>query len=97
VPVRGLRSPGRRFIAPVGEALAALRGRAGVVAVLGNHDHWDGAAATRRALAAARIPELGTGATGSTAVAPGSASRGWGTCSRTAGSRRCLGDAGPTT
>ncbi len=52
---------GRRFIAPVGEALAALRGRAGVVAVLGNHDHWDGAAATRRALAAARIPELRNG------------------------------------
>ncbi len=52
---------GRRFIAPVGEALAALRGRSGVVAVLGNHDHWDGAAATRRALAAARIPELRNG------------------------------------
>ncbi|HOE95896.1 MAG TPA: metallophosphoesterase [Candidatus Sumerlaeota bacterium] len=37
-------------------ALAALRARLGVAAVLGNHDHWEGAPAVRRAFAAADIP-----------------------------------------
>ena len=35
--------------------LAALRTRLGVVAVLGNHDHWRNAEAARAALAAARV------------------------------------------
>ncbi len=46
---------------PVEEAIAPLAGlkaRLGAVAVLGNHDHWRDAAATRRALAAAKVRVL---------------------------------------
>jgi predicted MPP superfamily phosphohydrolase len=52
---------GARYIEPVWEVLRELRGAEGVVAVLGNHDHWEGASATRRALAAARVTELHNG------------------------------------
>lgn len=52
---------GGQYIAPVWEVLGELRGGSGTVAVLGNHDHWDGPVATRRALARARIPELNNG------------------------------------
>lgn len=46
---------------PLAEAiapLAGLRARHGVVAVLGNHDHWRGTQEARRALAAAGITVL---------------------------------------
>lgn len=45
------RYPLREAIAP----LAALRARLGVVAVLGNHDHWRNAAAARAALRSAVV------------------------------------------
>ena len=48
----------RRHIRPGIEPLADLRAQHGVFAVLGNHDHWEDARATRRALADAAIPEL---------------------------------------
>ena len=44
-----------RFIAPSIEALAGLEARLGRFAVLGNHDHWESAPATIRALAKANI------------------------------------------
>jgi uncharacterized protein len=40
------------------DILAGLRARFGAVAVLGNHDHWEGADACRAAFARARIPLL---------------------------------------
>ncbi len=49
---------GRQYIEPCIAELAALRGRLGVYAVLGNHDHWDGAALVRAALAKAQITEV---------------------------------------
>lgn len=48
------RYPLREAIAP----LAALRARLGVVAVLGNHDHWRNAAAARAALRSAAVMVL---------------------------------------
>ena len=48
----------RRRIAPGIAPFADLRAEHGVFAVLGNHDHWEGASATRLALADASIPEL---------------------------------------
>jgi len=42
--------------------LAGLRAPLGVVAVLGNHDHWDDPAGFRRAFAAHGIPLLANGA-----------------------------------
>ena len=47
-----------RYIEPCIAALGALSSRHGVYAVLGNHDHWEGAEATRRALAENHIQEL---------------------------------------
>jgi predicted MPP superfamily phosphohydrolase len=38
------------YIAPLARILGGLRARHGVVAVLGNHDHWEDAGACRRAL-----------------------------------------------
>jgi len=49
---------GRRYIEPCGAELARLRARLGVCSVLGNHDHWDGAAEVRSALADANIRRL---------------------------------------
>lgn len=43
---------------PMVTPLGALRARLGVVAVLGNHDHWTGAQAVRRQLAAANVRVL---------------------------------------
>jgi len=40
------------------DVLAGLRARFGTVAVLGNHDHWEGAAACRAAFTRARVPLL---------------------------------------
>lgn len=45
-------------IAPGIGLLADLHARHGVVAVLGNHDHWEGVDACRRAFASAGIPLL---------------------------------------
>jgi len=50
------RSP--QYIEPCIAELARLRARAGVYAVLGNHDHWESAPRTRDALAQAGIVEL---------------------------------------
>jgi len=49
---------GPRHIGPVFAQLARLRARHGVIAVLGNHDHWDGAPETRERMAAAGIADL---------------------------------------
>lgn len=46
------------FIRPCIDALGALRAPLGVFAVLGNHDHWEGAEETRVALRANGIAEL---------------------------------------
>lgn len=43
--------------------LKALHAPLGIVAVLGNHDHWTGAGAVTAALRAANIPVLANGAT----------------------------------
>jgi len=48
----------RRRIAPGIAPFADLWAEHGVFAVLGNHDHWEGAPATRQALADADIPEI---------------------------------------
>jgi predicted MPP superfamily phosphohydrolase len=45
-----------QYIAPVMRELAALNAKAGVVAVLGNHDWWEGLIETRRELQRANIP-----------------------------------------
>jgi predicted MPP superfamily phosphohydrolase len=45
-----------RYITPVVRELAELRGKIGVVGVLGNHDWWQDAPATRREFARAGIP-----------------------------------------
>jgi predicted MPP superfamily phosphohydrolase len=47
-----------RYIAPCFEVLAGLRAPYGVFGVLGNHDHYQGARTTRRALSAAGIVDL---------------------------------------
>jgi len=47
-----------KFIAPCIAELARLRAPLGVYAVLGNHDHWEGAPRTRAELAKAGIAEL---------------------------------------
>jgi len=47
-----------RYIEPCIDELAALRAKLGVYAVLGNHDHWEGAPRTRAALTGAGIREL---------------------------------------
>jgi hypothetical protein len=52
---------GSRFIDPCWEVLAGLGARLGCWAVLGNHDHWEGAPATRLALRRAGMPELRNG------------------------------------
>ena len=44
--------------AALARALGRLRAPWGTIAVLGNHDHWTGAAAVRRALAAANVTVL---------------------------------------
>ncbi|AJP70832.1 metallophosphoesterase [Sphingomonas hengshuiensis] len=51
-----------RIGAPMVAPLAGLRAPLGVVAVLGNHDHWTGAAAVRAELARARIAVVENGA-----------------------------------
>ena len=48
----------RSYIAPGIRPFRRLQAKHGVFAVLGNHDHWEDAPATRRALADAGIPEL---------------------------------------
>jgi predicted MPP superfamily phosphohydrolase len=48
----------RSHIAPGIQPFAALRARHGAFAVLGNHDHWEDAEATRRTLACAGATEL---------------------------------------
>jgi predicted MPP superfamily phosphohydrolase len=45
----------RRYIGPVWEELSELRAPLGVYAVLGNHEHWEGAEASREAVARADI------------------------------------------
>ena len=47
-----------RSVAPGVALLSGLKARHGVVAVLGNHDHWEGAAEVRRALGAASIKDI---------------------------------------
>ena len=49
---------GPQYIEPSIAELGKLRAKLGVYAVLGNHDHWEGADRTRAALAAAAIREL---------------------------------------
>jgi len=44
-----------RFIPRAAAILGELRGRLGVVGVLGNHDHWEGGPASARALSAAGV------------------------------------------
>ncbi len=46
-----------RYIAPGIEALSKLKARIGRFAVLGNHDHWESAPATRQALTEAEITQ----------------------------------------
>ena len=48
----------RRYIAASLQAHARLTAPMGVFGVLGNHDHWEGAAETRAAMKAASIVEL---------------------------------------
>ena len=48
----------RSYIAPCIRELGRLESRLGSYAVLGNHDHWEGAAQVRAALARHRIPDL---------------------------------------
>lgn len=48
----------RRYIAPCAAELAALSAPLGVYGVLGNHDHWEGAAETQDALKAAGVTVL---------------------------------------
>jgi len=48
----------RRTIGPGIEPFADLKASDGVFAVLGNHDHWEGAAETRRELKRAGVAEL---------------------------------------
>jgi predicted MPP superfamily phosphohydrolase len=48
------RSPA--YIAPAVDALKALRARIGIVAVLGNHDWWEGGALVREAFRGTEIP-----------------------------------------
>ena len=50
------RSP--RTIEPGIGVLAGLRARLGIAAVLGNHDHWEGAAACRARLESVGIPHI---------------------------------------
>jgi uncharacterized protein len=47
-----------KYIAPCFRELARLHAPLGVYGVLGNHDHWEGAERTRRAMAAAGITLL---------------------------------------
>jgi hypothetical protein len=47
-----------RYIAPAFAELARLHAPLGVYGVLGNHDHWEGAGQTRRAMARAGIVDL---------------------------------------
>lgn len=47
-----------KYIGPSIDALGALRASSGVYAVLGNHDHWEGAEETRAALKANGVPDL---------------------------------------
>jgi predicted MPP superfamily phosphohydrolase len=56
--------PGGRFVPPeeTARALAALRARRGVFAVLGNHDWWYDGERVRRAFTEAGIPVLENGA-----------------------------------
>jgi hypothetical protein len=49
------------YFGPVIEELARLRPRVGTVAVLGNHDWWEGAERARREFAAAGIPLIDNG------------------------------------
>lgn len=58
---------GAAMVAP----LSGLRARWGVVAALGNHDHWTGAAAVRAELAAAGIAVVENGAVGRGLIALG--------------------------
>jgi predicted MPP superfamily phosphohydrolase len=51
----------RRFIAPCLAALGGLKAGVGCFAVLGNHDHWEGAEETRQGLADSKIAELTNG------------------------------------
>ncbi|GAG45684.1 unnamed protein product, partial [marine sediment metagenome] len=48
----------RKYIAPCIQELGRLESRLGSYAVLGNHDHWEGANEVRAALARHRIPDL---------------------------------------
>ena len=48
----------RRYIGPGIEPFADLEARDGMLAVLGNHDHWEGAPATRRELKRVGATEL---------------------------------------
>ncbi len=50
--------PGR-YAQDLVHALTPLRGRDGVVAVLGNHDHWSGAATVRAIIKDSGIDEIG--------------------------------------
>jgi predicted MPP superfamily phosphohydrolase len=52
-----------RYIAPAIEALGKLRARMGRFSVLGNHDHWESAPASRQALDAAGIARVDNGGT----------------------------------
>jgi len=49
------------FVAPVCELMARMRGRAGVVGVMGNHDHWVGSDVSRAGLRGAGIRLLENG------------------------------------
>lgn len=50
-----------KYIAPVFAELARLRAPLGVYGVLGNDDHWEGAASTRRAMSAAGVKLIENG------------------------------------
>jgi len=47
-----------KYIGPCFEALSRLKSAWGTYGVLGNHDHWEGAAATRQAMVAGNIVEM---------------------------------------
>ncbi len=49
---------GGQYIAPCFQALSKLKSAGGVYGVLGNHDHWEGTEATRRAMRSSGIVEM---------------------------------------
>ncbi len=48
----------RQYIRPCFEALSSLKSPRGIYGILGNHDHWEGAEATRQAMRTSGIVEM---------------------------------------